>query len=321
MTGVLAVSLVLLCVGCSPGHRARAATSTTTTRAVPVTRSTGCGKAPDVPTIASTRPGDVAADLTSGGEQRTYRLSVPARYRPDRPAPLIVNLHGSGSNALQASVYSDLPRAAAARGVLVVTPDAHGGKWQLGPTGSDATFLGDLVDDIEARYCIDLARVHLAGMSLGAWKAAITACSSGDRYASMALVAVEIEPGSCPPIPVVAFHGTADPVVAYGAGGGSVDAAATPNKGVPGTLGNIANWARREGCAKKPVISTIGNDVRLRRYVRCDQGGAVELYTIVGGGHTWPGSSIDLGDPSFTTHTIDANQIVLDWFAAHPRRR
>ncbi len=69
------------------------------------------------------------------------------------------------------------------------------------------------------------------------------------------------------------------------------------------------------------MTSTIGDDVRLRRYRNCDGGGAVELYTVVGGGHTWPGSSINLGDPSLTTQTIDANEIALNWFAAHPRRR
>ena len=39
--------------------------------------STGCGTPPDVPTIAASRPGDVGRTITSAGEQRTYRLSVP----------------------------------------------------------------------------------------------------------------------------------------------------------------------------------------------------------------------------------------------------
>jgi polyhydroxybutyrate depolymerase len=250
---------------------------------------------------------------------RDYRLAVPARYDPDRPAPLVVNLHGSGSYALEASAYSDLPRAATDRGMLVVTPDALDGKWQLSPAGSDADFVQALVDDIEARYCVDEARVFLIGMSLGAWKAAAQACHEGSRYAAVALVAVEVFPGTCPRLPVIAFHGTADTVVAYGPGGGTVDRAATPNAGLPGTLTNIAAWAEHNGCDPDPVTTPLGDDVQRRVYGSCAQGADVVLYTVVGGGHTWPGSDIVIGPPALTTHTISATKLALDWFEAHPR--
>ncbi len=112
-----------------------------------------------------------------------------------------MNLHGSGSNALQASVYGDVPRSAAERGMLVVTPEALEGRWELGGTGADADFLIGLLDDVVSRYCVDPDRVHLMGMSLGAWKAAATACSFPDRFASAALVTVEVFPESCEPLP------------------------------------------------------------------------------------------------------------------------
>lgn len=300
----------------SPSTTAPIATTTTTT----VPASAGCGRAPDVARLSDATPGDVAASFTSGGVARAYRLAVPASYDPDEAAPLIVNLHGSGSNALQASVYGDVPRAAASRNTLVVTPEAIDGRWELGGTGPDADFLVALLDDVEARYCVDPDRVHLMGMSLGAWKAAATACSFPDRFASVALVTVEVFPGSCEPLPVIAFHGTADATVAYGPGGGTVDDADTVNAGLPGTLSNVAAWAESGGCDPEPDDSSIGDDVRLRRFAGCDDGIGVELYTIVGGGHTWPGAEIALGDPSLTTQTIDATELSLDWFDAHPAR-
>lgn len=313
--------------GCSSGDGASApaATSTTTTAPASTTSTTvpasdGCGTEPDVGRLSAETPGDVAATFASGGVDRAYRLAVPRAYDPDEPAPLIVNLHGSGSNALQASVYGDVPRAAAERGVLVVTPEAIDGRWELGGTGRDADFLVALLDDVEGRYCVDLDRVHLMGMSLGAWKAAATACSFPDRFASIALVTVEVFPGTCEPMPVVAFHGTADGTVAYGEGGGTVDDGDTVNAGLPGALDNIAAWADSGGCDPEPIDSEIGDDVRLRRFEGCDEGIGVELYTIVGGGHTWPGSPIALGDPKLTTDTIDATQLSLDWFEAHPAR-
>lgn len=282
--------------------------------------SAGCGRPADAARVGSKLPGDVPLTLPMGTTERTYRLGVPDAYDPKRPTPLIVDLHGSGSNALQASAYSDLPRQAGARGYLVVTPDAIDGKWQISPAGTDADFLAALVDDVERRYCVDLDRVHLVGMSLGAWKAAATACHSGNRYASIALVAVEVYPGTCPPMPVVVFHGTADPVVAYGAGGGTVNQADTPNAGLPGTQSNVARWAKGNGCNPKPTVRELGTDVVLRRYRSCEQGADVDFYTIIGGGHTWPGSAIILGKPGLTTSTIDATRLALDWFAAHPRR-
>jgi polyhydroxybutyrate depolymerase len=274
----------------------------------------GCGRAPDVPEVVAKPPGDVDQSISVDGAERTYRLGVPAGYDPDQPTPLVMNLHGSGSNALQASVYGGVTQAASARATMTVTPDAVDGKWQLGPTGADQDFLEALVTDLESRYCIDTDRVYLVGMSLGAWKAAVTACAMGDTFAAIALVTVEIHPNPCPPIPVVAFHGTADQVVPYGEGSGHTFPN-SPNAGLPGTHENIANWASANGCDPEPDKTRIGDDVERWSFTGCTAD--VVLYTVTGGGHTWPGADIEIGP---TTHTIDATRIAFDWFAAHPRR-
>jgi polyhydroxybutyrate depolymerase len=281
--------------------------------------SAGCGTEPDVDPVGEDLPGDVELTFTSGGVERIYRLGVPVDHDPEIPAPLVVNLHGSGSDAAQASTYGDVPRRASERGVVTVAPQGIDGQWELGD-GADTDFLNALLDDVESRYCIDRNRVHGVGMSLGAAKIAFHACGEGDRFASLALVTVEIFSGTCRSMPVIAFHGTDDPVVAYGEGGGTVDDAATPNAGLPGTLDNIAAWAGNAGCAAEPDISMIGDDVEVRSYPGCDEGVDVALYTIRGGGHTWPGSAIDIGPPEWTTDTIDATDLALDWFEDHPRR-
>jgi polyhydroxybutyrate depolymerase len=282
--------------------------------------SAGCGTEPDVEAVADELPGDVEQTFTSGGVERIYRIGVPVDYDPAIAAPLVVNLHGSGSDANQASIYGDVPRRAAARGMITVAPQAIAGQWELAGEGADGDFIVGLVDDIETRYCVDRNREHVIGMSLGAWKAAATACSFAGRFASAALVTVEVFPGTCDPLPVVAFHGTADPVVAYGEGGGTVDQADTPNAGVSGTRDNIAQWADNGGCDPEPEVSDLGDDVELWAYAGCDEGVDVELYTIDGGGHTWPGSEIIIGPPEWTTDTIDATELALDWFEAHPLR-
>lgn len=327
---VAALAVVALAVGCGGGDGAAddADASTTTVAdttttvpegpaGVPVDPSAGCGTAPDVEPIGDDAPGDVELTFPSGDDERIYRLAVPGAYDPDEAVPLVLNLHGSGSDAIQASIYSDLPRAGTDRGMIVVAAQGIAGQWELGADGVDGDFLTGLLDDVEDRYCIDRNRVHVVGMSLGAWKAAVTACASSGRFASASLVTVEVRPPDCAPFPVVAFHGTDDAVVAYGEGGGTVDDAATPNAGLPGTLDNMASWAEGGGCSVEPTITPIGDDVEHSVYEGCDDGIGVELYTVLGGGHTWPGAAIEIGP---TTDTIDATELTLDWFEAHPRR-
>lgn len=287
---------------------------------VPSDPSAGCGRDPDVAEVSSDEdPGDVAQTLTVDGVERTYRLGVPAGYDADEPAPFVLNLHGSGSDGLQAGVYGDVPHAASDRGVVAAAPDAIDGQWEITGDGADAAFLEAVADDVADRYCIDQARMHVLGMSLGAFRAAVTACAS-DRWASAALVTVEVFPGTCDPLPVVALHGTADPVAAYGPGGSMPDPAG-PNPGITGVVENMAAWAENGGCAADAEQEDVGPDVVRHTYPGCDEGVDVVLYSIEGGGHTWPGSAITIGPPEMTTQTVDATEVALDWFAAHPRRR
>ena len=253
-------------------------------------------------------------------EERSYRLGVPASYGKDTPAPLILNLHGSGSTAEQQTLYSDVPQRAGARGFVTVTPDAKGRQWELTAEGPDRDFLEALVDDVEQRYCVDLDRVHAMGLSLGAWKAALSACVEPDRYASVALVTVEVHPPNCRPLPVVAFHGTADNIVPYGEGADPDVVVLGGNVGLPGARSNIASWARTAGCAEPHREDKIGDDVAHWTFDRCQPGLGVEFYSILHGGHTWPGATLGAGRPGQTA-TIDATAIALDWFEAHPRRR
>jgi polyhydroxybutyrate depolymerase len=296
---------------------AAGATASTTT-SMPPKGTRGCGTPADAATLGEDSPGDVPLTFESGGVERVYRLSVPPSYDPDAPAPLIFNLHGSGSNAIQASVYGDVPKRAAEKGYLVVTPEAIDGTWELGGTGADGDFLIGLLDDIEARYCVDQQQTHIMGMSLGAWKAAATACSFPGRFASAVLVTVEVYPGDCEPLSVLAFHGTGDHVVPYGEGADPGITVTGFNAKLPGAVDNIEKWAASGGCDPEPKVSEIGDDVVRRRFSGCDPGIDVELYTIKGGDHTWPGADIDISGHGGTTQTIDATDLALAWFADHP---
>jgi polyhydroxybutyrate depolymerase len=265
--------------------------------------------------------GDVAQTITVDGTLRTYRLAVPTTYRPERPTPLILLFHGSGSNAVQQSAYSGLPAAGAAAGYLVATPDALGGDWDLAAPGTptaDQRLVAALERDLGSRYSVDRSRIYAAGISLGSEFATIAACDPADHIAAVGLVAAEYLLRPCPgPVPVLAFHGTADSIVPYatGATGRSV-----PGLPVVGALQNLEAWARLDRCRPTPAVSTPARAVVRRVWSGCAAGSSVELYTVVGGGHTWPGSPVVLSAAAFgaTTEAISATQLMLAFFDAHP---
>jgi polyhydroxybutyrate depolymerase len=212
--------------------------------------------------------------------------------------------------------------------------------WQTGLTSDDVKFIGSLLTHVEDTLCVDENRVFVTGYSNGAFLTSSIACVYADRVAAVAPVAGLENPSRCHParhIPIVAFHGTKDPFVSYtgGLGPSAMKLEAPDGKGTLGSsLGKgrlptgpsipsiTASWASREGCASKPTDSAVATAVTLIRY-QCPGGTEVELYRVTGGGHAWPGSAISASIKSvvgYTTMAISADQIMWDFFEAHPLR-
>ncbi len=312
----LALVVGALAAGCG------ASSSTgTDVSAAPSVLGRGCGRAPDPGPTASATFGDVPQTLEVGGVTRTYRLAVPTGYHPHRPTPLILDFHGSGSDAVQQSAYSQLPSRGAAAGFLVATPDAVAGNWDLARPGTDSPdqrFVTALLADLGSRYCVARDHLYAAGISLGSQFAALMACTPADHLAAVGLVAAEYLIRPCPrPVPVLAFHGTADPIVPYadGAVGKSV-----PGVPVVGVQQNLAAWAALDRCAAAPRVDRPAPGVLRQRWIRCAPGTSVTLYTVEGGGHTWPGSPVVLSAAAFgpTTGAVSATTVMLRFFATTP---
>lgn len=317
--GIVLLVVATGCSGSDGGGSASTAsggattTTTTTEPAAEARTSAGCGSTPpdlEQPDVL----GDVEQEIDVDGVRRTYLLAVPDDVGSDDPVGVILNLHGSGSNAAQQAVYSRLPIDGTDRGYIVVTPDAIDGRWQIAGPGTDDDFLMAVLDRVEGDYCVDLDRVHTAGISLGSWKATIVACTHPDRIASMALVAEEVAPPDCAK-PVVAFHGTADAVVPYGEGADEGVVVRNSNARLSGVEVNMPAWAAQVGCSEEKDVERIEPDIERWIFRDCPDGYGVEFYSVEGGGHTWPGAVAKVGR---TTDTIDATEIALDWFDAHP---
>jgi polyhydroxybutyrate depolymerase len=264
--------------------------------------------------------------FVSSGEKREYLLYIPKSYDPIRPTPLVISMHAAGlwgAAQRETSLWDSL---ADREGFIVVYPSGVGGKgvriWRAEPgagLAKDVRFISELIDTLQASYNIDSTRIFANGLSNGGGMSFVLSCTLSDRIAAVGMVAAaQTLPWRwCKDnraVPMIAFHGTADPEVPYDGGSTWV----TPRP-FPSTPRWAANWARRNRCGANPLDSAITADVIRRTYTSCAGEASVVLYTVQGGGHTWPG-----GKPlpewfvGRTTHSIDATSLMWAFFNAHP---
>ena len=301
----------------SSSAAAPASSSTASSSAPPSTTtipvaSSGCG--------TTTSKGLSSQQFTFEGERRTFVRYVPASYDGTRPVPLVFEFHGYGSSALVQVFYGDFLSLANRHGFVIVAPNGQGSDRHFNLTGEaglqdDVAMVGALLEHIEATMCVDQTRVFATGMSDGGAVASVLACRDPDRFAAFGAVAVVVYESGCADtsVPIMAFAGTADPVVPFN--GGVVNCCGHPT--LPGAPSAVAGWAQHDGCAATPVVDQLSTQVQRRTYAGCTGGGAVVFYVIQGGGHTWPGG-LPVPSLGLTTRQINASSTIWSFFAAHP---
>lgn len=261
-------------------------------------------------------PGDSEGMLVSGGLERFYLLHVPPGYNGTAPMPLVINLHGFGSSAADQVLYSRFNALADEKGFIVVAPNGSGypQRWNFPGLGTvdDVAFIGELIDELAATMCIDESRVYAAGMSNGAAISTFVACGLPGRVAAIGAVGATAGPRTCPDdviVPVITFRGTDDACVPY-EGGTSSCGMMLP---VVGAEEVARLWGDHNSCDATPVMAQVSEHVRTTSYANCIGDADVMLYTIEGGGHTWP-SSINVPRLGPVTDEIDATALIWAFF-------
>ncbi len=263
--------------------------------------------------------------IVSSGQTREYLLHVPKTYDARKPTPLVISLHGAALWPALQMWISNWNTLADARGFLVVYPSASGFPkiWHVDRVPgleTDVRFIADLIDTLKASYNIDPARIYANGMSNGGGMAFVLSCTLSDRIAAIGMVAAaqSLAWDWCTdrtPIPLISFHGTADPIIPYAGG----PATAGPAAVFPSVTAWAANWARRNGCAVQPGETAIAPDVTRAQYQDCTDNATVALYTVHGGGHSWPGgASFPKMLTGSTTRSISATDRMWAFFDEHP---
>lgn len=281
--------------------------------------------------------------FSAAGRDGSYVLQVPTSYSRSHPLPVVFDLHGYAEPAtLQVSI-SGLGEYGQAHHFITVTPGVNEPVplWESVVGSQDMAFFGALLSHVEHTVCVDQHRVYATGYSNGAFMSSAIACQFAGKVAAVAPVAgIQADPHCKPsrPVPVVAFHGTADPFVNFNGGAGA-KAASLPAPNGQGSLSSspsqaaqiapsiglsiptdAARWAARNRCASKPSTTKVTSDVSLISY-KCPSDASVELYVVHGGGHAWPGSRGSAAIGSIvgrTTFSISADKIMWRFFQEHP---
>jgi polyhydroxybutyrate depolymerase len=294
-----------------------------------VTTLSGCGGANATVADPSAGPvlpvGSSTHSIEVSGISRTYIVYRPASL--PAKAPLVVMLHGGFGSAGQAEESYGWDAEADQGHFVVAYPDGLGRAWNTGggccgtpgrTNADDTGFITAMVSAIERQLPVDAARVYATGISNGGIMAYTLAC----RTAIFAAIGPDsaTELGSCPaphPLSVIHIHGTADKSIPYQGGEGSgvahIDGLSVP------TLN--ARWRDIDHCSA-PVVRTAG--AVTTSTASCPAGQAVELISIAGAGHQWPGAAsrpllqrLLSTDPPSTA--LNATQVIWQFFAAHPR--
>ena len=258
-------------------------------------------------------PGDYVVDLESSGQPRQFRLHIPPGYLAGHPAPLVINLHGLGGSGVQQDLLSGMSAKADEAGFIAAHPEGRGvpQSWYVGPAvgglSEDVLFIRNLIDCLKNQLSIDADRIYATGFSNGGGIANRLGCDLADMIAAIGPVSgAYLFHDTCQPlrpVPVVAFHGTADEIVPYSGEGA-----------LPPIPHWAADWAVRNGCGLTSTITYSRGDVTGETWGNCSDDAVITLYTIAGGKHRWPGSPL-------ATPFIDATDTIWEFFTAHPFHR
>jgi polyhydroxybutyrate depolymerase len=280
--------------------------------------------------------------IVVGGIERTYWLAAPA----GPPAPLLVALHGLGTDGRALARWSGLAERGPAAGFATAFPDGMDEVWADGAWLPDApsrrgvddvAFLDAIASDLAAEGVTRRTDPFLVGLSNGATFAEHVARHGQLRLSGVALVAASARAasrGACPrpsrALRALLFVGTADPLVPFDGGLPRGVMASLARRRVRRRFGEprwgplvaveevVADWVAGNGCSPEAVVDELAMPGGAPAVTRLSWSGpdapGVTLYRIEGGGHGWPGGPQYA--PAFLVgrlgRGLDATGIVLE---------
>ncbi len=287
------------------------------------------------------------------GMQRQFQVHVPPAYDRLKPMPVVLIFHGLHMNGTMMVGATGFNAIADRNNFIAVYGEAVNGRWNDGHTGTgvdDVAYVSALLDKLATVVSVDRRRVYACGISNGGFFSQVLACTLTNKIAAAGVVAstmmsqTETLMQSSKTMPIVFFLGTDDSLLPWAdgrtkdigklgevlglSGIGSIDNGLAQTYGGLLTVPQTINfWTSHNRCSSTTSATQVPDrdpkdGTRVKKEVYGSSGSEVVLYTIEGGGHSWPGcpnlkaiSSIG-GNIS---QDIDASALMWDFFKTHSR--
>lgn len=234
----------------------------------------------------------------------SYHIVLPAG---DGPHPVMVFLHGFGSNGAAMIRNMGASKTATARGYAYIAPNGlkrpsgRGTGWSFHPDWvqqrDEPAFLRQILQDADARFDVDPDRAILAGFSIGGSMTSYLACAHPGDFAAYAPVGGSFwraHPVGCKgPVRLLHTHGWRDVTVPLE--GRRLGPRPTGEYVKQGDVFHAMNiWRAANGCIEMRADDFQMDDRFWRRkWTRCTPGTALE-FVLHSGAHGVPRGWADM---------------------------
>ena len=273
--------------------------------------------------------GQTMRTVMAGGQSRQYMAYLPQNLDPKKPVPLVYVFHGTGMTPQIMYDVTQYSTLADAQGIAVAFPAGQNllDPWNVSDNGTavcgygnavnnsnavDFAFMDAIKADVAQDQCLDAAHTFVTGFSMGGYFTHHVGCDRKDVKAvaphSGGTIA-DLSGCGTGHMPIIIFHGTADPLIAPGCD----DPNSAAQSGFPPSA---TLWAAKNGCKTTSTMSPEngmgGGTGQCYLYDGCPADGQVELCTFNGMMHVWAGGPAGNGVVAYGAPTY-ASATQLEW--------
>lgn len=221
--------------------------------------------------------------------KRSYSIHLPSGYESYRRYPLVLAFTGKNMKVSYLEKVSGLNALPA----IIVYPQAMRGvagayAWQgapYSPKVNDVHFVGQILDQVQQKLCIDTERIYSVGISNGGGMSWLLSCKMSHRIAAFAMLsgAYYFPDKQCTPdrpAPLLNIHGGKDPIIPYGG---------SKRKKLPAIDTWVRARAKYNGCIdKQPSILRPSRSTKITTWHECSNGATVQNVELTQATHDWP---------------------------------
>jgi polyhydroxybutyrate depolymerase len=264
--------------------------------------------------------------LKIGDRERTYYVYEPKTLL--KPLPVIFAFHGGAGNPRDFARMTNLSGLADSKGFLLVYPEGTGAlrTWNAGHCCGfaerndidDVAFVRSILMQLARNYKLDGKRIFATGISNGGMMAFRLACEMSETFAAIASVAGINQTPQCQPkrpVSILMMNAVKDKHIPYNGGlpeSGLRAGFGRKDVGTPPVQAVIAFWVRYNLCNGQPLKESTESFV-LETY-NCRNQRRVQLFSLLKGGHSWPGGEKIAPNMDTPLASLPANEIMWKFF-------